>query len=96
MPHHEVDDSNVLLSIDPLLSPSEMRSVQALNNFKKIKTTKNSIGSITLLAGQGMVQTCTCAGLVHVARGEHVSVHVQVTGHVFLLTGSHFSGVMIG
>jgi len=74
----------------------EIRNVQSLNNFKKIKTSKNTIGSITLLAGHGMVQTCSCGGLVQVARGEHVSVHVQVTGHVFLLAGSHFSGVMIG
>ena len=59
---------------------SEIRNVQSLNNFKKIKTSKNTIGSITLLAGHGMVQTCSCGGLVHVARGEHVSVHVQVTG----------------
>ena len=58
---------------------SEIRNVQSLNNFKKIKTSKNTIGSITLLAGHGMVQTCSCGGLVHVARGEHVSVHVQVT-----------------
>lgn len=77
-------------------STSEIQSVQALNNFKKIKTNKNSIGSITLLTGQGMVQTCTCSGLLQVAKGEHVSVFVQVTGHVFLLAGSHFSGVMIG
>ena len=53
--------------------------MQSLNNFKKIKTSKNTIGSITLLAGHGMVQTCSCGGLVQVARGEHVSVHVQVT-----------------
>ena len=53
-------------------------------------------GSITLLSGHGMVQTCTAGGLVHVAEGETVSVYVQVTGHVWLLAGSHFSGVMIG
>lgn len=77
-------------------SSSEIQSIQALNNFKKIKTSRNSIGSIALLAGQGIVQTCSCSGLVHVGKGEHVSVHAQVTGHVFLLAGSHFSGVVIG
>ena len=53
-------------------------------------------GSITLLSGHGIVQTCTAGGLIHVGAGEHVSIYVQVTGHIFLLAGSHFSGVMIG
>ena len=75
---------------------SEIRSIHALNNFKKIKTNKTSLGSITLLSGHGIVQTCTAGGLIHVGAGEHVSIYVQVTGHIFLLAGSHFSGVMIG
>ena len=55
-----------------------------------------SAGSITLLSGHGIVQTCTAGGLIHLGPGEHVSIYVQVTGHIFLLAGSHFSGVMIG
>ena len=53
-------------------------------------------GSITLLSGQGIVQTVQAGGLIHVGAGEHVSIYIQVTGHIFLLAGSHFSGVMIG
>ena len=53
----------------------------------------SSIGSISILTGQGVVQTCSCGGLVHVAPGQHLSVHVQVTGPVHILTGSAFSGV---
>jgi len=76
-------------------STSEIRSVQALNNFKQIKTTRSSIGSISILSGQGVVQTCSCGGLVHVEAGQHVSVHVQVTGPVHILAGSAFSGIEV-
>ena len=89
---------------------SEIRSVEALNNFKQIKTSRVSLGSISLLTGQGIVQTCTTGGLLWLQPGQHVSVHaqvgaggqpsrtgdVQVTGPVHVLAGSQFSGINLG